>query len=249
MRDDQQELAINQVHGGGSLADRAYTELRDAVLANRLRPGDQLSVPALAVRMGISRSPVREAVQRLIHDGLATHVQHRGAEVSRVDVHDLRRLYEVRELLEGLAARLATERLDATGVAELEAILAEHQRLLDAGEGEAAHIEMDMRYHQYLRHIAENPHLGEALNTIQGKAHLALHSLWRSAEASRLALQEHRRIFDAMVSGDPAGAESAAREHICRLRVRLSQAVAPGPREEQPVPVVHSAHQDGDTDD
>ncbi|MDJ0461869.1 GntR family transcriptional regulator [Streptomyces sp. H27-C3] len=228
------ESAVNPVAAGTLLADRAYEELRSAVLANRLRPGDALSVPALATRMGISRSPVREAVQRLIHDGLASHVPHRGAVVSTVDVEDVRQLYVVREVMEGLAARLATERLDATRVAELRDLLDRHEQVVTSDSPEESHIEMDMAYHRLIREVAGNTHLTAALDTIQGKAHLALHSLWRSPEAPRLAVQEHRRIFEAMTAGDPDAAEQAAREHIRRLRIRLSQAVANGPGPDAP---------------
>lgn len=223
------ERAVNPVAGGNLLADQAYEELKGAVLANRLQPGDSLSVPALAAQMGISRSPVREAVQRLIHDGLATHVAHRGAVVATVDVEDVRQLYVVREVMEGLAARLATERLDATKVAELRALLEDHERVVASGENEKLHIEMDMAYHRLIREVAGNVHLTAALDTIQGKAHLALHSLWRSPDAPRLALEEHRRIFEAMTAGDTDAAERAAREHVRRLRIRLSQAIASGP--------------------
>ncbi|MGX9225628.1 GntR family transcriptional regulator [Streptomyces albus] len=217
------ESAVSRLAGGSLLADQAYRELKSAVLANRLRPGDALSVPALAARMGISRSPVREAVQRLIHDGLATHEPHRGAVVARVDVADVRQLYLLREVMEGLAARLATERLDAAKVAELRALLEEHEQVVTCGDDEERHTQMDMDYHRLIREVAGNDHLTAALDTIQGKAHLALHSLWRSPEAQRLAVAEHRRIFEAMTSGDPQAAEEAAREHIRRLRIRLAQ--------------------------
>ncbi|NDZ79388.1 GntR family transcriptional regulator [Streptomyces sp. SID10853] len=233
------ERAVNPVAAGSLLADRAYEELKGAVLANRLRPGDALSVPALATQLGISRSPVREAVQRLIHDGLATHVAHRGAVVATVDVEDVRQLYVLREVMEGLAARLATERLDATRVSELRDLLERHEQVVAAGDDEQAHTEMDMAYHRLIREVAGNAHLTAALDTVQGKAHLALHALWRSPQAPRLAVEEHRRIFEAMTSGDPDAAELAARDHIRRLRIRLSQAVAPGPdrTEGAPVPV------------
>lgn len=225
----QQSAAVGRVTGGALLADQAYEELKRAVLASRLRPGDALSVPALATQMGISRSPVREAVQRLIHDGLATHAAHRGAVVASVDIEDIRQLFVVREVMEGLAARLATERLDATKVAELRSLLDEHERLVEEDESANSHIEMDMAYHRLIREVAGNPHLTGALDTIHGKAHLALHSLWRSPDAPRLALEEHRRVFTAMTAGDPDGADQAARDHIARLRLRLSQAVASGP--------------------
>ncbi|MFI5661764.1 GntR family transcriptional regulator [Streptomyces sp. NPDC051684] len=223
------ERAVNPVAAGSLLADRAYEELKGAVLANRLRPGDALSVPALAAQLSISRSPVREAVQRLIHDGLATHVPHKGAVVATVDVEDVRQLYVVREVMEGLAARLATERLDASRLAELRELLERHEREVGTGVDERTHIEMDMAYHRMIREVADNPHLTAALDTIQGRAHLALHQLWRGQEAPRLAVAEHRRIFEAMTSGDSDAADLAARDHIRKLRIRLAQAVAPGP--------------------
>ncbi|WP_169813909.1 GntR family transcriptional regulator [Actinomadura kijaniata] len=216
--------AVKAIAPGSLLADRAYEELKAAILENRLTPGTPLSVPALADRMSISRSPVREAVQKLIHDGLATHVPHRGAEVSSVDVEDLHQLYAVRESLEGLAARLATERLDVAALTELERILGEHEKVLAEGGGEGAHVRQDMRFHQAIRALTGNRHLIDILDQLQGRAHLGLHSLWRHPHAPRLALEEHRRIYEAMAAGDPDAAEHAARTHVSRLRVRLRQA-------------------------
>lgn len=209
---------------GELLTDRTYETLKAAILRNQLAPGTALSVPELARRLNVSRTPVREAVQRLIYAGLANHVSHRGAEVSKVDIADLRELYVVRESLEGLSARLATARLDEEGLFALREILAEHERVLDRGADNVAHIELDMRFHRTVREIAANTHLTAALEPIAGRSHLALHSLWRSKDAPRLALDEHIRIVDAMAAGDPEFAETVARRHISRLRVRLSQA-------------------------
>lgn len=212
------------------LADRAYRELRDAILAGKLKPGRQLSVAELAQQMGTSRSPVREAVQRLIHDGLATHVPYRGAEVSRFQPRHLQDLYVVRELLEGLAARLATERLDLARTTELREILAAHEQAIRgrsrSGTAEMDHIQLDMKFHRITRQIAANEHLSAFLDMLQGQSHLAYHALWSAPDAPRLAYEEHKRIFRAMLEGDPGRAEQAARQHIAGLRVRLLQAHA-----------------------
>jgi len=213
-------IELDAIEPASLLADRAYTRLRDAILANELRPGTQLSIPELARRMHISRSPAREAVQRLIYDGLAVHVAFRGAVVAAVDPDDIRELYLVRELLEGLAARLATERIDAAQLAELRAVLADHERVVASGD-ERAQIDLDMAYHRTIREVAGNPHLSAVLHQIHGKAHLAIHQLWRGPDAARLALEEHRRVLDAIEDGDPDRADAAARAHIAALRDRL----------------------------
>ncbi|MFI6869395.1 GntR family transcriptional regulator [Nocardia sp. NPDC050406] len=215
---------MKSISSGELLTDRTYEALKTAILSNHLPPGTALSVPELARQLEVSRTPVREAVQRLIYEGLANHVSHRGAEVSKVDIDDLRELYVVREMLEGLAARLATERLDAAGLTTLREILAEHERVLGEDTDHAAHVELDIRFHRTIREIAANPHLTATLEPIAGRSHLALHSLWRSGDAPRFALDEHVQIVEAMAAGDPAYAETVAQRHISRLRVRLSQA-------------------------
>lgn len=224
-------MELMPLASGGLLADRTYEAIRAAVLSNQLPPGASLSVPELARQLDVSRSPVREAVQRLIHDGLATHVPHRGAEVSRVDIEDLRELYVVREVLEGAAARLATDNMDATGIAELREIVSSHEGVFDDESPEcdtgsliAAHIDLDMRFHRRLRELAGNEHLTGVLEPLAGRCHFALHSLWRSDDAPRLALDEHKAILTAVEAGDPQQAEVAARTHIARLRVRLGRA-------------------------
>lgn len=219
-----QQRALDQLPPGGFIGERTYEAVKSAILSNRLSPGTALSVPELARQLGVSRSPVREAVQRLIYDGLATHVPNRGAEVSRVDIEDLRELYVVRELLEGLAARLATENLDVDSLGLLRGVLDDHEKVLASEADIGAHVHLDTLFHRTLRDMAGNAHLTGVLEPIVGRSHFALHSLWRSADAPRLALDEHRQIVDAMVTGDPALAETAARQHIARLRIRLSQA-------------------------
>ncbi|MEJ7721063.1 MAG: GntR family transcriptional regulator [Ilumatobacteraceae bacterium] len=138
-----------------SLADRAYSQLFRAILRNELAPGTPLSVPELAQRMSISRSPVREAVQRLIYDGLAEHVLHRGAVVPRIDEAGFHDLLDVRELLEGLAARLAARRIDHDQLDELGTTLAAQEATVSADDWYRS-VELDIRFHAIIRTAACN---------------------------------------------------------------------------------------------
>jgi DNA-binding GntR family transcriptional regulator len=205
------------------LAETAYLRLRAEILDGQLTSGTALSVPALATRLGMSRSPVREAVQRLVHDGLATCAPHRGGVVSRVDARELDEIYLVKEPLEGLATRLATVRLTVEGERALAAMLADHERLLAGGAAESTHVQCDLDLHRYIRAVAGNAVLCETLDRFEGRTNLAFPTLWRDPEAARLAVAEHRAIVEAMVAGDPDAAERAARAHVARVRVRWAR--------------------------
>jgi DNA-binding GntR family transcriptional regulator len=213
---------IEPLPKGDLLVEAAYRRLREAILSNRLPPGTPLSVPEFARRFQVSRSPVREAVQRLVFEGLAINVVHKGAEVAGVQLSDLQQLYVVREVLEGLSARLATERIDAGGLAVLRRILDEHEHVVEVGE-EQGHIEFDMAFHRTIREACGNEYLITTLNRLEGKSHLALFHLWRGPDGPRFAVDEHRRVYAAMAAGDSMGADEAARAHIAQLRVRLNQ--------------------------
>lgn len=212
------ESTLSNVGEQDLLANRAYRVIRGAIFAGSMVSGAPLSVPKLASELGISRSPVREAVQRLVYEGLAVSTSHRGAMVAQVSSEDLQHLYEVREVLEGLATRSATERLDESVQIELEILVDQHRRALDQTKGVATHIELDMAFHKQIRELANNSHLALYLESLQGRIQLAMSALWRSDEASRRAVEEHERILTAMIDRDPLKAEQVARAHIGRVR-------------------------------
>lgn len=217
--------ALAKMEPGGLLADRAYETLVRAILTEELMPGAALSVPELARSLDVSRSPVREAVQRLINDGLAMSVPRRGAVVSEIHHEDFENLFEVREPLEGLAASRAAVAVTDADLSRLQGILDEHDRVLREGD-QASQIELDMEYHRTIRDVAGNLELCALLNRIQMRSHLALITLWRQEASSRLSLEEHAAIQAALQARDPAAADSAAREHIRSVRARMAQSAA-----------------------
>jgi DNA-binding GntR family transcriptional regulator len=224
---------LRALEPGDLLADRAYRCLTRAILRNQLVAGAALSVPDLARRLNISRSPVREAVQRLIYDGLAENVPHRGAVVSDIQPNDFRDLMMVREPLEGLAARLATRRASQNDLEALREVLDDHARVVDSGD-EVANVELDTRFHAIIRDAAGNEDLSEILGRIQARAHLSRYSLWRGTRNPHSAVAEHRAILVAMSARDADGAELAARRHITNLMDRID--ATPHTAADPPVP-------------
>lgn len=201
------------------ITDSVFTGLREAVLDGRIAPGSKLSVPALAQQLNVSRSPVREAVARLIADGLAVESPRRGAVVATITLTDLAELYEVRGSLEGVVARLAVERTGPALADDLETVLAEHRTALDR-EDAAAIERCDAAFHKLLRQASRHAYAIRLLDQIQSQVRLAMRTTMATAGPER-ALADHRAITTAIRLGDAELAERRARHHIDRLRDAL----------------------------
>lgn len=202
------------------LAEHAYLQLRQAILDRRFKPGARLSVALVADELGIGRSPAREAIARITHEGLAEFEPNKGAVVASLDSQELIAIYDVREVLEGLACRLASQRITATDLVELRQILADQRDAIDRSDVER-HYELDMRFHARIRELAANGKLIQQLDVLQDQIRLAMSTTHRSPGGMPRALAEHHRIVDAIESQDPLLAEVAGRSHIARLRQNL----------------------------
>jgi DNA-binding GntR family transcriptional regulator len=201
------------------IADSVFDGLREAVLDGKLAPGSKLSVPALAQQLNVSRSPVREAVARLIADGLAVDNPRRGAVVATITSADLAELYEVRSSLESVVTRLAVERTGPALADELDQILAEHRAALDSGDSQVIQ-QCDAAFHKLLRRASRHAYAIRLLDQIQSQVKLAMRTTMVTAGPER-ALQDHRDITAAIRLGDAELAERRARDHIHRLRDAL----------------------------
>lgn len=208
-----------KVSSAERIGDVVYQHLREQIFSGELPPGTRLSVPAIADELEASRSPVRDAVLRLIQERLAREEPRRGAVVAQVGPIELAALYEVREVLEGLAARLAVENAGRRLVDRLRDTLAEHEEAVATTDLDR-HLEADMRFHSLIRQAGGNDEVVRLLDDIQTQIRLAMRTTTVTG-GPRYALTDHHAILTAIESGDPAEAERAARAHIARLRVAL----------------------------
>lgn len=200
------------------VADTIYSHLRDEILDRRLSAGERLSVPAIAERFQVSRSPVREAVLRLVQNDFAQEIRNRGATVTHVRVEDLGPLYEVREVLEGLAAGLSAVHATREQLGALQRNLTRHEAAVAAGDL-TAHIALDLQFHALITEAAGNPVLLAHLEKIHQKIRLGM--LEAGQAGAEVALREHRGILQAILAGDRELAESLAKAHVHRVRSDL----------------------------
>ncbi len=200
-----------------------YRELRRRILKGHMPPGSRLSVPALAREFGVSRSPVRDAVLHLVRDGLGQETLNRGAIVRTFSPAHLVSMYEAMEALEGMAARLAADRSGPESHRRLTELVREHQQVI-AVTGSRWQVDAADRFHDEIWVAAVSPALARMLEDIQGQVRLAMCSA--STSGGRVhAIEDHQELLAAIVSGDAAASEAAARRHVARLRAMLWEAV------------------------
>ena len=207
--------------GPSRVVDETVAALRRAILSGDLRPGQKLSVPALAVRMGVSRSPVREAVLALTAEGLAVESPRRGVVVTEFGPREMDAIHEARGPLEGLAARLAAERGPAELGGRLSAILAEQVEAAAAGDGNR-YFRTNAAFHGAIAAACSNTEIQRLLVSLEGRMILALRQVAARPEHRECAITEHLRVVAAIEAHDGSEAETAMRAHIAATRRRTA---------------------------
>ncbi len=195
-----------------SLADRAYYAIRELIVTLELAPGSVVNERDLMGRLGLGRTPVREALRDLARDQLVEVFPRRGMFVSGVDVGDIAGLSEVRGVLESKAARLAAERRNDVDLEETEALLDELSHAASLGERRL--IDLDQRIHRHVYRCAHNPFLRSTLE----EYYVLTLRIWFLAldRVERLddAIREHHAILEAIRDRDPDRAEDVMRAHV-----------------------------------
>jgi DNA-binding GntR family transcriptional regulator len=203
------------------LKDVAYERLRHAILSGRLHPGQPLPIQELAESMEMSRTPVREAIRALEAEGLVDVFPSRGTFVSNISVDDIRELFELREALEGMVARLAAQRRTESDLEELEQIL----QSADAAAGNdriEREKEFGAEFHSALGRIAANSRISAIREDVKLNIDRARLISYTSPERGAEAVREHHQILEAIRLGDAELAEQTMRRH---LRISLQHAL------------------------
>ena len=207
--------------------DAVHAALKQAILSSLLRPGERLNVPDLAEQLGVSLTPVRNAVQLLAADGLIEVRPRSGTFVARLSAQDVRETFEIRCALECLAAEKAAATMNPVAIRQLRDLLSELNQPIASDEARAGHERHNTEFHNRIIAAADNQRL---LDTYQGlNAHIKIARIHSREVDWRLRLeqerQEHTAIVDAIAAHDPMRAAAAMRLHITRACESLAAAV------------------------
>lgn len=198
-----------------SLEEKVYMELEDEILSGRLERGCALTEIALSERLGVSRTPIRSALRRLSEDGLVEMVANKGAIVAGISEDDLVDIYMIRVKLDGLASRIAAERISESGLAALRESIELAEFYISKNDTEKLK-ELDSEFHKTIYREAGNRFLGKTLFELHKK--MKLYRKLSLSVPGRLisSVDEHRQILKAIEAGDAELADKLTSEHIER---------------------------------
>lgn len=196
------------------LKEQAYRDIREAILNETFRPGEFLSESRLIERLGMSKTPIKAALERLESEGFVQVSPKQGIIVKEISVDKVRDIFELRTALEPFVCELISGRLRGEELAELEANLAEQRRAAEAGD-EAGFTRADADFHILLSRFSGNREIHQIM--IMNQAHLyrsALRVVKRVPNRMKTSYEDHAGIVAALAAGDTERAKTLVREHL-----------------------------------
>jgi DNA-binding GntR family transcriptional regulator len=212
-----------------SVSGTIATQIRSNILSGALRPSQPLSESEIAKQLGVSRGPVREALQRLVQEGLLVRIPNRGVFVTDITPEDVAEIYEARQTLEarcGAKVLAADDGVLERTVRELRAIVEEIGPAERSGRWRDV-VELDLRFHSCLVAASGNSRIQRAYSTLIAESSLSINQLERWYPSDDSLLQEHQAIVDALAARDEAGFLRALDLHYLQT---LTEKSAHGPR-------------------
>lgn len=218
---------MNLIQTAPALAEQVYQAILDEICSGNLAPGTHLKQEQLAERLGVSRQPVQQAMALLRADGLVEEVGKRGLRVSHLDLATMHHHYEIRALLDGLAARATTARLAGDPGArdgfekQVRAIIAAGRKAVDSGDV-AEMVRQDETFHRLFYDASGNPLLAQTAEPHWRYLRRVMGDVLRHAEPPHDIWDQHEAIAQAVLAGDEARATDLMTEHATRAATLLA---------------------------
>jgi len=199
-----------------SLSEKIYDVLKDRIINEELRPGERLLDDRLASSFGVSRTPVREALARLSNEGLVEIVSRSGAYVRKLTREDIEEIYEIRRVLEGLAAKKAATFIPDREIKQLSALL---EKAKGPGkESFKAYMDFDVKLHDSILKNCHNQRLTSIMANLYTLIHVFRVRMTKNKKKAEQALKEHEAVLEAIRARDAKKAEKITMEHIERSK-------------------------------
>lgn len=195
------------------LRDVVFNTLRQAILIGELKPGERLMEIHLADRLGVSRTPIREAIHKLEREGLVTIVPRRGAEVAQITEKSMNDVLEVRRALDALCVELACDRITEEGLEDLRAACDNFEQCVKTKDSKKI-AQADVALHDIIVQATGNQRLIQLVNNLSEQMYRYRFEYIKDSSQHETLVEEHRIIYQSIVQKDKETAAEAARTHI-----------------------------------
>ena len=195
------------------LRDVVFNTLREAILKGELKPGERLMELQLAAKLGVSRTPIREAIRMLEQEGLAVTIPRKGAEVAEITEKNLRDVLEVRCALEELAVQLACDRMDEEGVRELRAAAETFESILNSDDITQI-AQADVAFHDIIYAATDNRRLIQLLNNLREQMYRYRVEYLKDENNYPTLMKEHKDIVEGLVRKNKTQVTETMHQHV-----------------------------------
>lgn len=195
------------------LRDVVFNTLRQAILTGELKPGERLMELHLASRLGVSRTPIREAIHKLELEGLVTLIPRRGAEVAQITEKSMNDVLEVRRALDALCAELACDRITEAALSDLKLACDNFEAVVKTGDLKKI-AQADVRLHDIIVRATGNQRLLQMVNNLSEQMYRYRFEYIKDTSRHENLVEEHRIIYQSIVQKDKKTASDAAKTHI-----------------------------------
>lgn len=206
------------------LRDVVFNTLRQAILTGELKPGERLMEIHLADRLGVSRTPVREAIHKLELEGLVTMIPRRGATVAQITEKSMSDVLEVRRAMDALCAELACERISEEELAQLEVACGEFEKATKTRDVKVI-AQVDVRLHDIILQATGNSRLVQLVNNLSEQMYRYRFEYIKDFSQHETLVEEHRMIYESLRDRDKERASEAAKVHIDNQKKAIIQQI------------------------
>jgi len=205
------------------LSEKAYRLIKDKVVTLELPPSAVIDEHVLMQELGLGRTPIREALQRLDSEGLVNIVPRRGTFVNDISVTDLQKIFELRIIMEGFCARLAAQRVTQAQLDRMENVLQELDQLQESDP--QALMSIDRRFHRLLYTAADNEFMTDILDRLYDLSLRLWYLVLNRLSEVKHSIEQHLIVLDALKEGDADRAEAVIRKHIVEFQQSIKAAL------------------------
>ena len=204
------------------LRDVVFNTLRQAILTGELKPGERLMEIHLANKLGVSRTPIREAIRKLELEGLVKIIPNKGAYVTGITPKDVQDIYMIRSILEGMCARWATEHITPEQIEQLEEIVLLSEFHLKKDKDKVVQVsDLDGKFHHVLYEASNSRIMEHTLSDFHKYVKMARMLSVGAKNRAEKSIEEHKAILEAIKKGDADEAERLANLHIMHVMENL----------------------------